>query len=71
VSSPDRTPGSSALGLRPRPEPDTEVVAVVTAAIEQLSRRSSPVAEASGSLAWKHSGRWFAGHQVRLRGRPF
>jgi hypothetical protein len=59
------------LGLRPRPEPDLEVLAVVTAAVEELTRPRLVVAPAAPSLAWKQSGRWFAGHQVRLRGRPF
>ena len=59
------------LGLRPRPEPDPEIVAVVTAAVEHLLRARNATPNSRPSVAWKHSGRWFAGHQVRLRGRPY
>jgi hypothetical protein len=62
---------SAILGLRPRPEPDLEVLAVVTAAVEELTRPRAVAVRPAPSLAWKQSGRWFAGHQVRLRGRPF
>ncbi len=59
------------LRLRPRPQPDPEIVAVVTVAVEQLLRRRDAYPKFRPQVAWKHSGRWFAGHQVRLRGRPF
>jgi|GEM_PF-1110492 len=64
-------PEQGSLGLTPRPEPDPEIVAVVTAAVEQLLRSRGATPTARPSVNWKWSGRWFAGHQVRLRGRPF
>lgn len=60
------------LGLAPRPEVDPEIAAVVTAAVQQmLSGENGPVEIQRESTAWKFSGRWFAGHQVRTRFRPF
>jgi hypothetical protein len=72
VSSSDRGSEQRLLGLSPRPEPDPEIVAALVAAAEELlrPRRVAPAQERP-SLAWKYSGRWFVGHQVRLRGRPF
>jgi hypothetical protein len=59
------------LGLSPRPEVDPEVAAVVAAAVSQLMGGSVARSIERESTAWKFSGRWFAGHQVRTRVRPF
>ncbi len=59
------------LGLSPRPEVDPELTAVVTVAVSQLlSGGGAPAEVQRESTAWKFSGRWFAGHQVRTRLRP-
>jgi hypothetical protein len=61
------------LRLRPRPEPDGEVLAIITAASEQLLRPAVMADEANGAKAnaWRYSGRWFAAHQVQRRMRPY
>ena len=71
MSSSATEAGAGSLGLSLWPEPDPEIVAVATAAVEQLLRSRPVPAPKAPSLAWKYSGRWFVGHQVRLRGRPF
>jgi len=59
------------LGLASRPEVDPQLTAIVTAAVSQmLSGGSGPREVQRESTAWKFSGRWFAGHQVRTRLRP-
>jgi hypothetical protein len=59
------------LGLAARPEVDPEITAVVAAAVSQLlSGGAGPREVQRESTAWKFSGRWFAGHQVRTRLRP-
>jgi hypothetical protein len=58
------------LGLAPRPEVDPEVTAVVAAAVSQMVGGGAPIEVQRESTAWKFSGRWFAGHQVRTRLRP-
>jgi hypothetical protein len=55
-------------GLPPRPQPTAEEIAVVTAAVQALSKgsRSEDMAD---TPAWRFSGRWFATRRFELR-RP-
>jgi hypothetical protein len=60
------------LTLAPRPEPDGEIIAVITAAAEQLLRPAVVVESSHDRInAWRYSGRWFAPHQVQRRIRPY
>ncbi len=59
------------LTLAPRPVPDPEILAVITAAAEQVLRPAVLAEEPVVRLnAWRYSGRWFAPHLVQRRIRP-
>ena len=59
------------LGLRPRPEPDPAVIAIVAAAVEQLARPTVLVGSTEPPAnPWRFSGRWFATHHISRRDRP-
>jgi hypothetical protein len=60
------------LALRPRPEPDAAVVAVITAAAELLwPRPVAPEAPDQTHDAWRFSGRWWAQPVTMRRARPW
>ena len=58
-------------GISTRPEPDPEIVAIITAAAEQLLRPTAVVTSAPEANPWRFSGRWFTKHHVTRRDRPF
>ena len=57
-------------GLSPRPEPDPEVLAVITAAAEQLLRPAAVLSTEAPANPWRFSGRWFTKPHVERRDRP-
>lgn len=62
---------STSGGLTPRPQPDGEVLAVITAAAEQLLRPVAVVvSDEAPANPWRFSGRWFTKHHVTRRDRP-
>lgn len=62
-------------GLRPRPEPDPAVVALVAAAADAVWPRPAPprVDDAADPVhrAWRFSGRWWSRPAVARRDRPW
>ena len=61
---------STSGGLAPRPQPDGEVLAVLTAAAEQLLRPVAVVVDETPANPWRFSGRWFTKHHITRRDRP-
>ena len=61
---------STSGGLTPRPQPDAEVLAIITAAAEQLLRPTAVEVAAVPDNPWRFSGRWFTKHHVTRRDRP-
>ena len=59
-------------GLRPRPEPDPLVLALVAAAMDQLQERAAVAPpRAEQHLAWRFSGRWWSRPLPARRDRPW
>jgi len=60
------------LALLPRPEPDPEVLAVITAAAQLLwAQPSPPDSQDPVHQAWRFSGRWWAQPTAMRRARPW
>ncbi len=63
------------LGLRPRPQPEPDILAMLAAAVDQAWPR--PVVAPTGGegqaqhLRWRFSGRWWAQPTVARRDRPW
>ncbi len=61
-----------ARGLPPRPEPDPLVLALVSAAVEQLTAGAGAgSAGPAGHEAWRFSGRWWMKPSTLRRERPW
>jgi len=61
---------ADSMGLAPRPEADPIILAIASAAVEQMLR---PVAVAAPEVTenpWRFSGRWFSKHHIARRDRP-
>jgi hypothetical protein len=61
------------LGLTPRPQPSTEVLAILASAVDQAWPRPVVVVDevvASGGQSWRFSGRWWAQPMALRRNRP-
>jgi len=61
---------STSGGLTPRPQPDGEILAVITAAAEQMLRPAVVRVDEAPANPWRFSGRWFTKHHVTRRDRP-
>jgi hypothetical protein len=60
------------LTLRARPEPDPEVLAAITAAVQMAwPRPAEPDASDPVHQAWRFSGRWWAKPAALRRDRPW
>ncbi len=65
--------GVGGVGLAPRPAIDPVVLAVITAAVEELAESGHVVVvdEPVRSPAWRFSGRWWAKSVAVRRDRPW
>ena len=60
------------LALRPRPEPNPEVIAAITAAAQLVwPQPAEPDAQNPVHDAWRFSGRWWAQPITMRRARPW